>query len=87
MRLKKAIFEMNPLKESRPDGFHVCFYQKAWVVVGPSVINQIKRFMDNRTLDEDLNDTLIAFITKIECPTNASYFQPISLCYVIYKVI
>lgn len=85
--VKKALFEMSPLKAPGPDGFHAFFYQKAWEVVGPSVITQIRRFMNEGILEQGMNDTLIALIPKIENPTNASHFRPISLCNVIYKII
>nr|GME00746.1 splicing factor 3B subunit 2 [Ipomoea batatas] len=38
-------------------------------------------------LEEGMNDTLVALIPKISCPTSANNFRPISLCNVIYKII
>lgn len=85
--IKYALFEMEPLKAPGPDGFHACFYQKAWPIVGPSILKQFNDFMENGTLEEGINDTLIALIPKIDLPTNPSHFRPIGLCNVIYKII
>lgn len=85
--VKTALFDMGPLKAPGPDGFHACFYQKAWQVVGNSIYKQFNAFTETGTLEEGMNDTLIALIPKNNYPTNASHFRPISLCNVIYKII
>lgn len=85
--IKAALFNMEPLNAPGPDGFHACFYQQAWSVIGNYVFKQFSSFMDSGTLEEGMNDTLITLVPKNNCPTNASHFHPISLCNVIYKII
>lgn len=85
--VKAALFDMDPLKAPGPDGFHACFYQKAWQVVGQSVFMQFHEFIESGRFEEGMNDTLVALIPKVTCPTSANQFRPISLCNVIYKII
>ncbi|KAH1121735.1 hypothetical protein J1N35_004895 [Gossypium stocksii] len=35
--IKKALFDMAPLKAPGSDGLHAIFYQSQWEVVGPSI--------------------------------------------------
>jgi hypothetical protein len=82
-----ALSQMHPLKSSGPDGFAACFYQKAWKVVREEVCCAVLEFLNGGDFHNDINETYIALIPKIKCPTHVSEFRPISLCNVLYKLI
>lgn len=63
------------------------FYQKYWGVVGDDVITTCLDFLNGSGGVEELNHTLIALIPKVSNPKKVTEFRPISLCYVIYKLI
>lgn len=85
--IKRALFDMTPLKASGPDGFHASFFQKQWGTVGGSIVRMVKEFMHTGVLPTGLNDTHIALIPKVKNPERANQFRPISLCNVSYKII
>jgi hypothetical protein len=82
-----ALSQMHPLKSPGPDGFVACFYQKAWKVVRKEVCCAVLEFLNGGDFHNDINETYIALIPKIKCPTHVSEFRPISLCNVLYKLI
>lgn len=85
--IKKAVFDMAPYKAPGPDGFHACFYQNSWNVVGDTITNLAQNFFATGTMEKHLNDTSIVLIPKVSCPENIKQFRPISLRNVAYKII
>lgn len=85
--IKKAIFQLGPLKAPGPDGIPACFYQKAWEIVGEDVTKAVQHFFSNGYMLKQWNQTFIALIPKVERPENPGQLRPISLCNVIYKII
>lgn len=85
--ITKAVKEMAPTKALGPDGLHAIFYQKMWEIVGDSVVNMANEFFSTGELQEGMNDTNIALISKIDNPERPTNFRPISLCNVSYKII
>lgn len=85
--IKCAIFDMAPLKAPGPDGLHAMFYQRMWPVVGNSIVKMVKDFFATGILPDNLNDTLITLIPKVDNPDRVNQFRPISLCNVCYKII
>jgi hypothetical protein len=82
-----ALFQIGPLKAPGVDGFPARFYQRNWGEIKEEVINAVKLFFVNDHIPEDVNDTAIVIIPKIDQPETLKNFGPISLCTVIYKVI
>lgn len=39
--ISKALFSMGPYKSPNPDGFYQIFFQKAWDLIGPHIVNFI----------------------------------------------
>ncbi|KAA3489594.1 reverse transcriptase [Gossypium australe] len=76
--IKKALFDMAPLKAPRSDGFHAHFFQSQWDLVGGTVCEWVQ---------EELNNTLLVLIPKKDRPEDYSQFRPISLCLVMYKLV
>ncbi|KAH1046922.1 hypothetical protein J1N35_037706 [Gossypium stocksii] len=85
--IKKALFDMAPLKAPSNDGLYAFFYQSQWEVVGPSICEWVKGVFSGNNIDSDLNNTLIVIIPKVQHPESFSQFRPISLCSVLYKLV
>ncbi|XP_019173838.1 PREDICTED: uncharacterized protein LOC109169412 [Ipomoea nil] len=82
-----ALKDMKPFKAPGPDGFQAGFYQHMWDKTGDDVFSLVKQAFATGTLQEGLNDTLVALIPKVQSPETVKQFRPISLCNVAYKII
>ena len=67
-KIRKALFDMAPLKSSGPDGIHAAFYQSMWEFVGDSLCRFSLSFFHSSTLLEGFNDTLLVLIPKVLYP-------------------
>ncbi|KAG8473137.1 hypothetical protein CXB51_035140 [Gossypium anomalum] len=85
--IKKALFDMAPLKAPGSDGYHAFFFQSQWDLVGGAVCEWIQGVFAGNKMENDLTNTLIVLIPKKDRPENFSEFQPISLCSVLYKLV
>ncbi|KAA3454599.1 Retrovirus-related Pol polyprotein LINE-1 [Gossypium australe] len=85
--IKRAIFDMAPLKAPGSDGYHALFFQSQWDILGNDVCQWVKGVFDGRPIEAELNNTLIVLIPKKESPEDFSQFRPISLCSVLYKLV
>ncbi|KAA3465046.1 tyrosine decarboxylase 1-like [Gossypium australe] len=85
--LKRALFDMAPLKAPVSDGFHAHFFQSQWDIFGNDICNWVKGVFAGQPIEHELNNTLIVLIPKKECPKDFSQFCPISLCSVMYKLV
>lgn len=78
---------MKALKAPGSDGFQALFYQKIWDLVAPNVHILGMDIFNGKELPEQINETHIALIPKIDHPELASQFRPIGLCNVSYKIV
>ncbi|KAK2635086.1 hypothetical protein Ddye_029878 [Dipteronia dyeriana] len=85
--IRRSIFGMGHLKASGKDGFLAVFYQKFWDSVGMEVTKYCLEVLNKSKSLEDINETVIILIPKIQKPTNMGDYRPISLCNVLYKII
>ncbi|KAA3478521.1 reverse transcriptase [Gossypium australe] len=85
--IKKALFDMAPLKAPGSDGFHAFFFQSQWDLVGGAVCEWVQGIFDGNKFEEELNNTLIVLIPKKKSPEDFSQFRPINLCSVLYKLV
>ena len=85
--IKEALWSMKPFKAPGPDGLHVGFYQCFWLMVGKSVVEEIKDIFLKKKIPEYLNQTLITLIPKIKGPESLGNYRPISLCNTVYKLV
>ena len=79
--------QMAPLKAPGPDGFFASFFQKNWAVIGNEVSHVVLLFLNNGSLNKELNLTYIALIPKVANPLCVMEFRLINLCNVLYKLI
>ena len=63
------------------------FYQKFWHIVGDDLIATMSDFLNSGTMLLDINYTHVVLILKVKSLERISYYRPISLCNVIYKII
>ncbi|XP_037491160.1 uncharacterized protein LOC105631710 [Jatropha curcas] len=68
------------------NGLNPRFYQRFWDVVGRDIVQSCRDWFNTCVFPNNLNDTLIVLIPKVEDPEAVKDFQPISLCNVFYKV-
>ncbi|XP_019167626.1 PREDICTED: uncharacterized protein LOC109163328 [Ipomoea nil] len=78
---------MTPCKALGPNGFTAGFYQKAWSIVGGSLLKLVQKFFEDGFLPEGTNDTFISPIPKVDNLEVVKQFRPIGLCNVHYKLI
>lgn len=63
--IKRAMFDITPLKAPGSDSFHVIFFQKQWDTVGPAIYDWVKMVFNGGVIDAGLNNTLLVIISKI----------------------
>ena len=85
--IKQALWSLKPFKSLGPVSLPADFFQGFWLVVGGSVIEEIKRIFHLKKIPLILNQTLIALIPKIKGSETIGNFRPISLCNSVYKII
>jgi hypothetical protein len=83
----KRLFDMPAQKAPGPNGFVIPFYKRYWDVMGTDVIKAMTNFYNTGKLHREVNKYFIVLIPKVQNPTSANHFRPISLCNVVYKTI
>ena len=54
---KRALFQMHPSKAPEVDGFTAGFYQRHWDLIGPSLCEAVRGFLNGGEMPMSLNDT------------------------------
>jgi hypothetical protein len=85
--VKKALFSIGDMKAPGGDGLHALFFKKCWHVLGESLTTEVLEAINQKSIPQGWNDTVIVLIPKVETPENISQYRPINLCNVLYKVI
>lgn len=85
--IKSALWSIKAFKAPGPDGLHAGFFQRFWMIVGGSVVEEIKKCFVTKKILEFLNKTNVALIPKIHGPETIGNYRPISLCNTVYKMI
>ena len=69
-----AIFQIDPYKALRPDGFGASFYQQHWTIIKEQLCAAIKDFFSSGKLLKEFNHTFITLIPKVDNPETTSQF-------------
>ncbi|CAL1356849.1 unnamed protein product [Linum trigynum] len=85
--LHKAIFEMKPMSAPGPDGYQAIFYQKFWPLVGKNLTDMATQFFESGNIPEELMDSTVVLIPKVDHPETPAQFRPIGLNNVALKAI
>lgn len=75
--VKKAIFQMFPIKAPGPDCYLAHFFQRHWDLVGEEVMDIMLRVLRGEEDVEVLNEMILVLIPKVANPTLLSQFRPI----------
>ncbi|KAA3485236.1 reverse transcriptase [Gossypium australe] len=75
VEIRKAVFDMAPLKVLGIDGFHAKFYQSQSKVIGPTVCRMVQRVIEGYPLNRRLNKTLLVLIPKVQGPEMVSQYR------------
>ncbi|BFG15830.1 hypothetical protein CerSpe_021040 [Prunus speciosa] len=85
--IKNSVFAIGRLKTPGPYGFPAKFYQDYWGVCSDDIISFVQDCFNTASLPDNLNETLIALVPKVERPMFMNQLRPISLCNTLYKVV
>lgn len=85
--VRHVVFSMASLKAFGIDGLHAKLYQANWDIIGINVLRMVIHVLKGGQLDLDINKTLLVLITKVCNADFISYFRPINLCIILYKII
>lgn len=85
--VREAVFFVKSLSAPRADGMTGVFYQQYWDVVGPQVTDEVLRFFEIGSFPLEWNFTQLCLIPKKVNSPLMYDLRPISLCFVLYKVI
>lgn len=85
--ISSAFWSLKAFKAPGPDGLHVGFLQRFWLLVGDSIKAEVKQIFTSQSMPEYLNRTLITLIPKCNAPESLSNYRPISLCNTVYKLV
>lgn len=78
---------MSPLKAPSPNVFQATFYQRAWNIVGQTVLEYVMKMLKGEENVGTTAEALVVLLPKVESPNLLSQFRQISLCNVVYRTI
>ena len=85
--ITSALWSLKAFKAPGPNGHHVRFFQRFWLLVGELVKKEVNQIFSSPTMSKYLDRTLITLIPKCSNPESLSNYRPISLCNTVYKVV
>lgn len=87
-KIYSTVKNFGHFKAPGPDGFQAIFCQSQWQIIGSSFCNMIRSILSNPRRIEEINDTFITLIPKLDVVTSMKKnFRPIGLCNVSCKTI
>ena len=64
--VKKALFQMFPIKAPGPDSFPAHFFQRHWDVCGADVTKVVLRIVEGTESAECINETVLVLTPKVK---------------------
>src|ERR1044072_4799190 len=83
--VRRAVMAMSPYKAPGADGFQAFFYKQYWHILGKDIHKMVAEAFASGGGDNQLLETLIVLIPKVENFLRFKDLRPISLCNVAYK--
>ncbi|KAL9691841.1 hypothetical protein QQ045_012268 [Rhodiola kirilowii] len=78
--VKRALFQMAPLKAPGIDGFPALFFHRNWNTVGDRLCQEVLSFLNGGHFDKRLNCTRITLVPKVKDTKRIEDYRPISVC-------
>ena len=85
--VRRAVMAMDAYKAPGADGFQAFFYKQYWHIIGRDLHKMVSDAFFQGRGEEQLLDTLIVLIPKVDNPQHFKDLRPISLRNVAYKII
>jgi len=85
--IKAGLWSFKAFKAPGLNGLHAGFFQQFWLVVGKSMVEEVRKIFATMEIPEELNRTHISLIPKIPRPETLNNYRPISLCNTVYKIV
>uniref|UniRef100_A0A803QHM1 Reverse transcriptase domain-containing protein n=2 Tax=Cannabis sativa TaxID=3483 RepID=A0A803QHM1_CANSA len=85
--VKKALFSIHSSKSQGLEGFGSGFFKGLWSEIGDDITNAILDFFHNGTMPKEMNEMVIALISKSEALIDAKDYRLIACCNTIYKCV
>ena len=77
--IKLAFWSIKAFKAPGPNDLHTEFFQHFWMIVGGSVVEEIKKFFETKKIPKFLNKTNAALIPKIHGPETIRNYRWLDL--------
>ena len=87
LEVEKALNLFKKDKVPGPDGWPVEFYLTFFDILGPILVKVVEASRISGRVSHDLNSTFLTLIPKVDMHVSFTYFHPISLCNLCYKII
>jgi hypothetical protein len=87
IEIEETIKELPNETSHGPDGFNNEFIEACWPIIGSDIKSLIHDFFEEKINLESINFSLITLIPKIESPSSANDFRPISLLNSVLKIL
>ncbi|GJS65746.1 RNA-directed DNA polymerase, eukaryota, reverse transcriptase zinc-binding domain protein [Tanacetum coccineum] len=85
--IKEAVWDCGSSKALGPDRFSFAFVKKYWDIIKKDLHNFINSFFASCDMPYGANSSFFTLIPKVNNPTLITYFRPISLIGIYYKII
>ncbi|XP_062089750.1 uncharacterized protein LOC133796296 [Humulus lupulus] len=82
--IRDAIFSIPNIKSPSPDGFGSAFFKVLWQEIGSEVCRAVGQFFETGSIPEELLNTTLSLVPKIDNPSRAVDYRPIACCSTIY---
>lgn len=87
MEIDHVVAQMPSDKSPGPDGFNTDFVKKCWGIIKQDFYDLCHAFYLGDICLQSVNGSYITLIPKVDNPTQASHFRPISLLNISVKII